>query len=387
MHHLPDGRRVLSMRVPEAHAFRAQLMGMDEATRSIRFDADGMGVHRQLHLLGGRIIELEAEGAWPGLGAAFERLLDGAAIDEDDIVAFETGGDLGKTTPPARDAAEIICRCSGTTTAAIVSALGRGCTAVDQISETTRAGVVCGGCIPILKEFLGQGEWRPASCEAAVPLSEEVRMFRLRTDADLPSALPGQHVVVQGRVRGRWVERPYTIASPPGPRGQYELIVRRENRGVLSRWLFDQLEDGGALRLSQPRGGFCVSPGHDRDIVFLAGGIGITPALAIARSLDALPGVWTLLVDHSVSTADAALFRDEFEALARRYGRLIFRQRVTRREGRIARGDVEAYVARYPSAEFRICGSDSFVNAVTAFLGEAEVLAGNIEVERFTPWG
>ncbi len=121
---------------------------------------------------------------------------------------------------------------------------------------------------------------------------------------------------------------------------------------MLSRWLFEQLEDGGALRLSQPRGEFCVTPGHDRDIVFLAGGIGITPAIAIARNLDALPGAWRLLVDHSVSTADAALFCDEFEALAGRNDRVVFRQRVTRREGRIARADVEAYVARYPNAGF-----------------------------------
>ncbi len=185
VHHLPEGRRVLSMRVPEANAFRAQLMGMDEATRSIRFEADGAGLYRQLHLLGGKIIELEAEGAWPGLGAAFERLLGGTAVDEDEIAAFETGGDLGTITPPARDAAEVVCRCSGATTAAIVSAIGQGCTDLDQISEATRAGVVCGGCIPILKEFLGQEEWHPASCEAAVPLSERVRMFRLRTRCGL----------------------------------------------------------------------------------------------------------------------------------------------------------------------------------------------------------
>lgn len=387
VHQLPDGRRVLSTRVSEVQAFRAQLTDAPEATRSVRFDAEASGVHRQIHLVEDRIVELEAQGAWAGLGSAFERLVDGAVIDEDEIAAFETCGDLGAQTPPARDAAEVVCRCSGVMAAAIVSAIGAGCTSVDQLGEQTSAGLVCGGCIPTLQDFLGQGEWRPAACQSTVALSAEVRSFRLRVEADWPAALPGQHVVVQGRVRGRWVERPYTIASAPGAPGQYDLIVRREAGGVLSRWLFDQLDDGGALRLSRPRGQFCVGAEHEVNIVFLAGGIGITPALAIGRSLDALPGSWTLAVDHSVSTDDAALFRREFEALSQRHARLAFRQRVTRREGRIARSDVDAYLARYPGAEFRVCGSDGYVSAITTLLQQAGVPDGNVKVERFTPWG
>ena len=138
-------------------------------------------------------------------------------------------------------------------------------------------------------------------------------MFRLRTPTGGTPTLPGQHVVVQARIRGRWVERPYTIASVPGTDGCYELVVRRERQGLLSRWLFDQLNEGGALRLSPPQGTFCIAPGHAQDVVFLAGGIGITPALAMARSMVMLPGSWALAIDHSVSTEEQGVYRGEFE--------------------------------------------------------------------------
>ena len=318
VHHLADGERVLSVRFPEAEAFRAQFIGAEEATSSIRFSDRAARIHRQIHLFEGRIVEIESEGAWGDLGAVFERMLDGGALDSDEIAAFEAGGDIGKTMQPPRDAAEIVCRCSGVTAAEIVSAIGRGCDSLERIARENRATVVCGGCIPTVKEFLGQDEWLAATCEFSVVLAPDIRMFRLRTPSGGTPTLPGQHVVVQARIRGRWVERPYTIASVPGTDGCYELVVRRERQGLLSRWLFDQLNEGGALRLSPPQGSFCIAPGHAQDVVFLAGGIGITPALAMARSMVMLPGSWALAIDHSVSTEEQGVYRGEFESLSRR---------------------------------------------------------------------
>ena len=173
----------------------------------------------------------------------------------------------------------------------------------------------------------------------------------------------------------------------PGTDGCYELVVRRERQGLLSRWLFDQLNEGGALRLSPPQGSFCIAPGHAQDVVFLAGGIGITPALAMARSMVMLPGSWALAIDHSVSTEEQGVYRGEFEILSRAHPRIAFRLRVTGREGRIGSVDVAAYVRRFPEATFRVCGSTGYVAGATALLESCGVHAARIEIERFIPWG
>jgi len=387
VHHLPDGKRVLSIRFIEGEAFRAQLVGAAEATSSVRFSDPAARIYRQVHLFEQRIVEIECEGIWPALGIAFERMLNGEIVDQEEIAAFEAAGDLGKATPPKRDAAEIVCRCSGATAADIVSAIGKGCDSLEEIARETRAAVVCGGCIPTVKEFLGQDEWSAASCEFSIPLTPDIRMFRIQASSCSLPFLPGQHVIMQARIRGRWVERPYTIASAPSTESGYELVVRREEHGVLSRWLFEQLGEGGALRLSLPQGTFCITPAQARDMVFLAGGIGITPALAMARSIKTLPGSWTLAIDHSVSTEDQGVYRDELKSLSRAYPRVIYRLRVTTRDGRIGPADVAAYAQHYQDATFLICGSNEYVAGMTALLESHGVSEARIEVERFIPWG
>lgn len=387
LHHLADGRKIMSIRHTGADAFRGLVVGADEATSSVRFADREAGIQRQIHLFDSRIVEIETEGAWPGLGIAFEAMLDGTPVADREMTAFEVTGDLGKTEPPARDSAEILCRCSAVTTAALVAAIGQGCSSLDQIAAATRATLVCGGCIPAVKELLGQDEWMAATCEVARPVTADIRLFRLRTIVAAKPALPGQHVVLQARIRGRWVSRPYTLVSDPAQAGAYELIVRREKEGLLSRWLFDQLGEGGALRISPPQGTFCIDPGHAPAVVFLAGGIGITPALAAARSLAARPAAWRLAIDHSVAAPDEAVCRGELEQLAEREARLAFRLRVTRDDGRIGRADIEDYGARFPDAVFWICGSDRYVTGVTTLLEQSGVPAARIAVERFTPWG
>jgi CRP-like cAMP-binding protein/ferredoxin-NADP reductase len=377
VHHLADGRRVISVRFTEAQAFRAQIVGAKEATSTARFSDQAARTLRQIHVSEQRIVEIESEGTWHGLGVVFERMLDGGIIDSEELAGFEASGELGNPTPPARDAAEVVCRCSGVTAAEIVSAITKGCVSVDQIAGENRATTVCGGCIPTVKEFLGQGEWLPATCESSINLAPDIRMFRLRT---LPSEIlsfAGQHIVVQARIRGRWVQRPYTIASAQGGSGSYELVVRQERHGLLSRWLFDQLKEGGALRVSMPRGSFCIAPGHTRDIVFLAGGIGITPALPWREALERSPGRGhsPLIILH----------------LPRMSLCIVTSLMCCRVLIRASLSDSVQHDATDGSApkmsRFLICGSPSYVAGLTALAEGCGVPAAHIEAERFIPWG
>jgi nitric-oxide synthase len=60
--------------------------------------------------------------------------------------------------------------------------------------------------------------------------------------------------------------------------------VKREPGGVFSRWLFSGGE-GSFLRISEPAGNYYLPEEHRNDVVCFAGGIGITPALAMVRSV------------------------------------------------------------------------------------------------------
>jgi len=263
----------------------------------------------------------------------------------------------------------------------------QGCETRERIASSTGATLVCGGCIPAIEELLGHGEWLPVACTEVLSITEDIRAFRFRllTDTDV-APIPGQHVVLQVRMGGRWVERPYTLSSSNGM-SHLELMIKREPAGLLSRWLFDSLDSNAAMRVSLPRGDFVRKLDDTVDVVFLAGGIGITPGLAMARSLASRPDGPKLFLHHSVSSIEKTICRDELERIAASCESFAFELRVTGIEGRMDQSDVSTLVTRFPAAHFYLCGSDGYVIDARERLASAGIDASRIRLELFRPVG
>jgi len=104
-----------------------------------------------------------------------------------------------------------------------------------------------------------------------------------RTDGDLPPFRAGQYVNLFVQIGAVRTSRPYSIASPPGD-GHLELTVRDKPDGFVAPYLLSQLQVGHELQSTGPAGSFYHEPLIDGDdLVFLAGGSGITPFAAMAR--------------------------------------------------------------------------------------------------------
>ena len=289
---------------------------------------------------------------------------------------------------PDRAEDEVICRCSRVTAGDVVSMIANGCNTLDKLAAKSMAGRVCGGCVPAIKEFLGQGDWMPAVFDCTEPHAPDIRMFRLRLlRGEAKPAIPGQHLVLQARIGGRWIERPYTISSASGTPGYYEIVVKREPRGLLSPWLFDSLETSSAIRVSPPRGSYYLDSDNTADVVFLAGGIGITPALAMARTYAASARTWRLHVDHSVSFKEQAICDHELGMIAARSEGITFNLRVTRGDSRLNASSIEALKERHPDAQFYLCGSPGYLESVEGLLTQAGIARNRIHVELFSPVG
>ncbi|MEJ5022913.1 ferredoxin reductase [Ochrobactrum vermis] len=112
----------------------------------------------------------------------------------------------------------------------------------------------------------------------------DVRVLALRHPRRslLPSFAPGAHVDVH--LPDRRV-RQYSLFGDPQDRSRYLIAVKRESGGRGgSNWLHDNVVIGQELPVSAPRQHFGLSSEADSHIL-MAGGIGITPLLAMARSL------------------------------------------------------------------------------------------------------
>ncbi|MFC7052606.1 PDR/VanB family oxidoreductase [Hansschlegelia quercus] len=100
----------------------------------------------------------------------------------------------------------------------------------------------------------------------------------------LPLWEPGAHVDLRlpdGRVRQ------YSLCSDPADLGRYEIAIKREDLGRGgSVWAHANLLEGSTAHVSHPRNNFPLQDDAIRH-VFVAGGIGVTPFLAMAHSLAA----------------------------------------------------------------------------------------------------
>lgn len=87
-------------------------------------------------------------------------------------------------------------------------------------------------------------------------------------------------ILLEVPIGGRGHARSYTVTDLTEL--SLEITVRREANGIVSRWLCDDADETHFIQISEPFGGVSIPEGTRP--VFLACGIGVTPALAFARA-------------------------------------------------------------------------------------------------------
>ena len=125
---------------------------------------------------------------------------------------------------------------------------------------------------------------RELRVERAEKIAEDVHLFELRdlSGAELPEFTSGAHIGVR---TPSGEERKYSLCNDPAERDRYVIAVKREanSRGG-SRSMCDDVKAGDMLAIVDPRNDFELVP-SPAGYTFIAGGIGITPLLSMARHL------------------------------------------------------------------------------------------------------
>jgi len=112
------------------------------------------------------------------------------------------------------------------------------------------------------------------------------KTFRFeRVDGPLPPFRAGQYVNLFVDVDGVLTSRPYSISSSPKDEN-LDLTVQQKPGGFVTRYLHKELQVGDAFKSTGPKGHFYHEPLIDgKDLVFLAGGSGITPFMSMIRTM------------------------------------------------------------------------------------------------------
>lgn len=128
--------------------------------------------------------------------------------------------------------------------------------------------------------------WRAFRVTKIVEESASIRSFYLQPD-DGAGLLPhqaGQHLPIRLSVPGadKPCIRTYTLSVAPSD-GIYRISVKRD--GLVSQYLHDRIGLGDIIEARAPNGDFTIDPHQKRPAVLLAGGVGITPMLAMLRHI------------------------------------------------------------------------------------------------------
>lgn len=141
--------------------------------------------------------------------------------------------------------------------------------------------------------------------------ADDVRSFRLsRADGgDLPRWVPGAHLDVFGPTG---LQRQYSLCGDPEDRSSYRIAVRRiDGGGGGSLAMHGEIASGDVLTVRGPRNAFTFI--DVESYLFVAGGIGITPILPMAREASRRGKKWTLVyTGRSLATMP---FVEELKAL------------------------------------------------------------------------
>ena len=136
----------------------------------------------------------------------------------------------------------------------------------------------------------------------------------------LPPFQAGQYINLQLEINGMRTSRPYSISSSPRQTAYYDITVRRIKNGFVSDYLLDQIKVGDFLASSGPAGNFYYNPlFHGNDLLFLAGGSGITPFMSMIRETIDLGIEKEIHLFYGSQNDEELIFHDELIKTASRH--------------------------------------------------------------------
>ena len=219
--------------------------------------------------------------------------------------------------------------------------------------------------------------------------SEDSVTLTLRANRAWQGLRAGQFVQVSVEIDGVRHNRCYSPASPEGYGRELEITVKRHPEGLVSNFLADHAQPGMVLGLSQADGDFHLPDTRPDSILLIGGGSGITPLMAILRTLCAEehPGKIALL--QYAPDPDRAIYREELERLAAENPNFKLSRSYTRAPGV---GELDGHFSPthlpqadpcFATAETFACGPPALLDAVRGTW--ANGLEQRLHVESFVP--
>jgi stearoyl-CoA 9-desaturase NADPH oxidoreductase len=212
----------------------------------------------------------------------------------------------------------------------------------------------------------------------------------LRPNRNWQGFRAGQYLRLTVEINGVRRTRCFSPANSAHARdGLIELTVKAHAGGFVSKYLREQARPGMVVTLSQAEGVFALPEVRPARILLISGGSGITPVMAMLRTLldENHRGRITFL--HYCNSAADMIYAGELAAIAARHPNVeLIRcfaapDQGGELQGLFSREQLRAAVPDYAEASTFLCGPPAMMQAVERVWAE-DGLSGRLRQERFT---
>jgi ferredoxin-NADP reductase len=204
----------------------------------------------------------------------------------------------------------------------------------------------------------------------------------------LPRFCAGQSIAITPN--GSKSKRRYSLARWSRWPFYYQVTIKREPNGKVSNALWSTTQLGQILRITPPSGEFVIEP-KDKSIVFIAGGVGITPLLAMldeylprSKPECAIHLFWQVRFEHEW------IYQNDLQQLANTYPQLTLHLLASKPETpeqpaqRIDKYLLQSRLGELHKYQYYLCASNALLDDICSGLENSGVATDNIHFERFS---
>ena len=222
-------------------------------------------------------------------------------------------------------------------------------------------------------------QWLVAKVERVLSVAEDIRAYDLIPDGDTnwPPFSAGAHIDVEMH---EGLIRQYSLCGDPAVEQQYRIAVKRESNGRGgSNFMHDEVKPGSKLRIGTPRNNFPLRDDFTH-YVLIAGGIGITPLLAMAYTLHRAHKSFELHI--CARNKKGLAFRDDIASLPFENAIALYFDDADHHEKFSAATIIPDFT---PQAGLYVCGPAGFMSHVLETAQEKSWPTSHLMSETFVP--
>jgi propane monooxygenase reductase component len=226
------------------------------------------------------------------------------------------------------------------------------------------------------------------------PVTHDMRHLVVRLiEPEEIKFFPGQYLDFQ--VPGHSATRSFSMANTPNREGIFEFVIRVYPGGLFSGHLADELQVGDRLSVEGPFGAFRFRESSPNDLLFLGGGAGLAPLLALLRSMAERSLDRTVTFYYGARGRRDLCFEEEIAKLSEQLPGLTFVPALSEPaeddgwdgETGLITDVVERREADLRNVDAYVCGPPPMVEAAIALLTRLGRSEDHIFYDKFTTTG